>query len=493
MRTGRLFLLALFILCLSQNASGKERVLVIGLDGATWNTLSPWIESGELPFLKKLVDEGAGGNLTSSIPYVSPVAWPTFSTGNMPGKHGIYGFQQCVGTGKPRIPLADSIKSKRLWEILSENGKTSVVMNIQNTYPPDEIRGVHISGVMAPNIAVEPASLKPWLKQQGYIVEGKGWMNTGKKEFLQSLYDTTEKRFDVAGKLMEREDWDFFMVLLTGTDRIQHYLWGDMEDGGEYGSAVLDYYRSIDPKIKELVEKAGPGTDVLILSDHGFGRLDRRVHVNWWLKQEGYLVTKNTWENRKSMLKIWISGFLKRTGLNEVIRKLLVRGGQDAAGYQPPKIEVDFEKSKAFTCGYYTGQIYINPSLSQKEYESVQSEIMQKLRDFKDPKTGNDVVAEVYSKQELYKTGYTREAPDILMTYAPGYWMVGSFTYPWMFEDTKRETGAHEPEGMLIAWGPRIRHGVHADARLRDVAPTILRLFGLPEEMDGEPIEEILA
>ncbi|HHQ45396.1 MAG TPA: hypothetical protein ENN13_04585 [Candidatus Altiarchaeales archaeon] len=474
--------------------SAVEKVLIIGLDGATWTTLEPWIEQGNMPYLKSLYDSGSHSSLMAPIPYVSPVSWPTFATGNNPGRHGIYGFQQCADTDEPRIPLGDSIQSERVWQTLSKNGRKSIIMNLQNTYPPDKINGIVISGVMAPQIAVEPKSLRPWLIEEGYIVEGAGWMNTEKPEFIKSLYNTTEKRVDVAVKLMEREpDWDFMTVLIVGTDRIQHYMWRDMEEGGQYENAMEDYYKFVDTQIQELVEAAGPDTNVFIISDHGFGRLKRRVHINWWLEQEGYLKIENNWDNSKARYMITISGVLKKTGISEIIRKFMVKSGGDAASVRPPTLTLDFENSKAYTCGYYTGQIYLNPNLTDEEYRRVQQEIMEKLRNFKDPKTGMNVVENVYTKDELYHGMAMDEAPDILMIYANEYWVVGSFSYPWLFEDTFRETGCHHQDGIMIASGPDIQTGaIVNDARLMDMAPTVLHMFGIDENMDGRPLIEIL-
>lgn len=70
----------------------SEKVMVIGLDGATFDLIKPWAEAGRLPTFKKLLEEGVHGNRKSTIPYATIPAWPSSATGCNPGKHGFYDF-----------------------------------------------------------------------------------------------------------------------------------------------------------------------------------------------------------------------------------------------------------------------------------------------------------------------------------------------------------------------------------------------------------------
>lgn len=486
--------LLLAILLLSQQTvASKQKVLVIGLDGATWSIVEDWIKQGFLPNLAKLRGEGSWGNLTSIIPFVSPVAWPSFMTGDNPGRHGIYGFQQCrAGEYEPYIPLGSSIKAPTLWKILSENGRKVVVMNVQMTYPPESVNGVIIGGLMSPDIAVYPPELTGWVREQGYIIEGRGYVNTPKKEFLESLYNSSEKRTEVALGLMDKvPDWDFFMMLYSETDRIQHYLWKDMEEGGEYENAILDYYKTVDGQLGQLVEKAGENTTIFIISDHGFTRQKKKVYIDYFLKENGFISTKKSASNLKNSILLRISGLLKRTGLNEVIVKIMVALGGKPGDIQPPKIEVDYDKTTAFTCSYYTGQIYLNQKLDEKEKAEITDDIIRKLGELRDPETGEKMVKEVHKKEELYHGGALAEAPDILIVPEDGYWIVGGFNYPQLIQEGDRETGRHDLEGIIIVSGENVKAGqVISGARLIDVAPTVLSLFGIEPDMDGRPLKE---
>src|SRR3990167_7466735 len=94
----------------------KPKVLVIGIDGGTFDIINPLINKGSLPNLKRLIENGSSGILQSTIPPVSPAAWSTFITGQNPGSHGIYNFFDIwPNTYKLRILNASMRKGKSFW------------------------------------------------------------------------------------------------------------------------------------------------------------------------------------------------------------------------------------------------------------------------------------------------------------------------------------------------------------------------------------------
>jgi len=473
----------------------SKKVCVVGLDGATFTTLKSWMGEGVLPTLSAMAGEGVSGTLTSVIPPVSPVAWPTFMTGNNPGRHGIFGFQQKrKGEVEPYIPLGKNVMGPTIWDILTERGWKSIVLNVQMTYPPTEVDGVLVSGVMSPEISAYPKEYESWLKDQEYIIEGKGYVDTPKDEFIKSLYETTDKRFDAAEKLMDKIDYNFLMMLVSGTDRAQHYMWDDMcEKHPKYGNVLRDYYTHVDGLLGKLFEKAGDDATKIVLSDHGFSQQKKRVHINHWLEKRGYVTVKDNWGNRRKKMLLHLSAFLKSTGLSKLIVKVMVRGGRKPGKMQPPKIELDYEKSRAFTCGYYTGQIYLNPSLPEEEYETVREKLINEIKDLSDPDTGKKIVEGAWRREEIYAGSHLDDAPDILVHLTDGYWVVGGFNYPRLFEGVTRETGQHSMDGVLFMSGQGVRKGAElGGAKLIDVAPTILSLYNIKADMDGRVLSEVL-
>ena len=126
-----------------------SRVLVIGIDGGTFDLIQPWAEAGDLPNLSQLLAEGVHGPLESTLPPVTAPAWTTFATGKNPGKHGVFDFIRPTG-GEFDMINATSIRAPTLWQILSEADRTVGVMNVPVTYPPSKVNGFVIGGMLSP-------------------------------------------------------------------------------------------------------------------------------------------------------------------------------------------------------------------------------------------------------------------------------------------------------------------------------------------------------
>jgi len=113
------------------------RLVVIGLDGATWSVMRPLMESGRLPNLSSLLAGGVGGVMRSSDDAFSPIVWTTLFTGKTPAHHGIDRLQNAWSPNR---------RVHALWEILSESGARVLTANAPGTYPAEAIRGVMLAG-----------------------------------------------------------------------------------------------------------------------------------------------------------------------------------------------------------------------------------------------------------------------------------------------------------------------------------------------------------
>ena len=139
------------------HASQKERLVIIGMDGLTWNLLDPMMERGELPNFKALVDQGQGTLLESERPIRSPALWTTIATGQPRSTHGIYDF--VTGTNywpkelrskKRRLMTSDMRKSPALWNLASHHHKESLIVGWLNTWPAEPVEGT----IVAPYVAL---------------------------------------------------------------------------------------------------------------------------------------------------------------------------------------------------------------------------------------------------------------------------------------------------------------------------------------------------
>ena len=128
-----------------------RRVLVIGLDGASFDLIHPWIEQGLLPTFKKIIEQGASGPLTTIIPPLTGPAWISFMTGKNPGKHAVYDFVIRSNRGYTGIPINASHRDgESLWRIFSDAKKRVGVFAVPATYPPEPVNCFMVTGMLTP-------------------------------------------------------------------------------------------------------------------------------------------------------------------------------------------------------------------------------------------------------------------------------------------------------------------------------------------------------
>jgi predicted AlkP superfamily phosphohydrolase/phosphomutase len=511
----------------SLGEASMPKVLVIGLDGATFDIILPWVKEGKLPNFKKLINEGSYGNSTSTLPTVSPVAWTSFATGVNPGKHGIFGF---LTDYESNPVIRTDVKSKSFWEIASENGKRVITMNVPMTYPPEEINGTMISGYESPEgeIFTYPANLTQELINKGYQIEAlnASFKSGNEDEFLKSLYYTEGKREEIALDLMKKEKWDIFIIVFTETDRMQHYFWNYMEDKDpKYGDEILKFYQKIDKTIGNFLNQTDNNTNVIIMSDHGFGPLKGEIYLNTYFMNNGML-------NFKSPLTYWLiklgltqqslaSRFeqLQKTPIVRFINFVLEKFGlKTRLGTTSPvaldsidlsgltnigKIfpyltydYINFSKTKIYAENF-GGGIYLNVKgrdslgmINQEDYKKIVLETMKDLSELKNSK-GEKLFENVYAREDLYNGPYVDNAPDIIVeSESNGYDTVGWLGYNTLISSNDIKSGNHRKNGMIILWGKNFSRGIIENASIIDIAPTILKVIDLkiPEDMDGKPL-----
>ena len=140
------------------------RVFVLGLDGATLDIMEPMIEAGELPTFREIMKGGCYGRLRSVVPPLSPPAWVSFSTGRLPGSHGILGFTKMLPRSyQMKLVTGQDNRSRTLWDVVGGTGKRVIVLNVPMTYPPKPVNGLLVSGLDTPDLHSDftyPAELK---------------------------------------------------------------------------------------------------------------------------------------------------------------------------------------------------------------------------------------------------------------------------------------------------------------------------------------------
>jgi len=207
------------------------RVLLFGVDGLTFRILHPLMERGLLPNFQRLQNGGVQGVLKSTVPPMTPPGWMSISTGLSPAKHGVYDFWDFEQTEQgPRTHTVTHRKGgKAIWNILSEWGKQVVVANVPITYPPEPVNGILLSGYTAPSIEARvtfPTSFKEELLQAvpNYQIDLNPAVSSSQVgNLLSETLEMTHSHIAML-RLLLSKPWDFFFIVFTGADRIQHFM-----------------------------------------------------------------------------------------------------------------------------------------------------------------------------------------------------------------------------------------------------------------------------
>ncbi len=275
----------------------SERACVIGLDGVPYGMIVELARRGVMSTMARLMDIGKIHPMKASLPEVSAVSWTDFMTGTNAGTHGIFGFTDFKPDSYDvRFPNYLDVKAPTLWEKLGSKGRRSIVINQPSTYPARKIDGVLISGFVALELAkaVWPMSYRAALEQMGYQIDIDILKCRESPEVLWQELTKTMAGGQKALNHFWEEEWDYFEFVVTGTDRLHHFLWQAYEDTSHPShERFLDFYRHIDRLIGKIVaayhKLANTYAGFYILSDHGFTGIVQEVYLNAWLEQNGYL------------------------------------------------------------------------------------------------------------------------------------------------------------------------------------------------------------
>jgi predicted AlkP superfamily phosphohydrolase/phosphomutase len=486
----------------------KSKVLVVGIDGATWALIKPWADEGRLPTFRKLLGNGAWGELRSSIPYMTYPAWKCYSTGKNPGKLGVYWFLG-LDFKKRRIVTHSSLsfKADEFWDYLGRQGFKVGIINMPTTYPPKKIHGFMISGFGASNESeyTTPPSLKRELEEEfDYKVNPSRWIKYHSTDALEDLEELISSRFRVAQRFIP--EVDFMHLTIFFIDNIQHYFWNDKK-------ILLRFYQKIDKNLGRLVRSANV---VFLMSDHGFTALKDVFYINVWLAEKGYLVRNKSYRDSLSQVGITferLASITDRTKLlpylysklpdsiRSRIKLALPADAFDVTFNSLSKL-LDWESTLVVAL---ESTIYLNKEKieSKTEYEKLRTKLIRQLSAVKNPSTNEKVFRRIFRKEEIYSGEHLDVAPDLVVVPAEGYEVkLTLYGEKAMWEselekgrETRKRYGVHSMKGIFLAFGDGIKKGIRLEgASIYDLAPTILHICNIPipEDLDGRILAEIL-
>ncbi len=482
-----------------------SRFLLVGLDGLEPSLVERWMDEGRLPHLASLRDAGSFMPLASTVPPATFPAWTSCATGVNPGRHGIIDFTEMVH-GEYAIRFINSTfrKVPAIWKTLSEAGKRVGVLGVPATYPPEELNGFMVSGFDSPVCTridksfVYPESLyedvKDWRFadfQETNI--GLDWHDKA----LPKLIEGIGIKERIATKLLKREAWDFFMLVFGESDTVAHHFWmfHDPDSprhrpGKE--DAIAQVYERLDVALGKLIETAGEGVTVGVVSDHGFGGAGTGiVHINNWLAEQGLLSFSNA-----------NSSFLKKLALTCVppslhgtlFRRFRSMAAKAESGSRFGGIDWSATKAWSEELNYFPS---VRVNLKGREpdgvvepnnYDEFCDKLCLKLEKW-------TPIAKAWRRGDVYSGKYASSAPDIILELAmeDGYSHSclrsrGGPSFRRLREDEylggkeRGMNGNHRPNGCLFLSKPVSK----AQARIEDIAPTVAACLGVQvPPMDG--------
>ncbi len=455
------------------------RVLVVGWDGATFDLLDPMVAEGELPHLAALMARGRTAALESTRIPISSAAWPTITTGVGPGVHGVYSFFQTEEEGYDvRLVAATDVAAPPIWRVLSGRGQRSHVWGVPITYPPEQIDGTLVAGMLSPFGApyAHPRGLADELRTKGFVPDLGVWRQdqVADLDLVRRQLDLKEQELlELAG----RQDWRLCMFVFKSLDVLCHRPNLDLQ-----GAEIRELLRRLDGILGNLIERVGPDTTVVLLSDHGFKSYRRAFNLHRWLVDEGWSVQREG----------------ESTGASAVGPLAQAKVSQRAA--RLATLDLGASRALADVAEGNFGAIRLNiagreaagPLAREGAAEAIE-ELTARLGTLELP-AGVPLVRGVHRGADLYP-GPLQDArvPDLIVEFDPAWRVYTDLFGPPISVGTPPFPD-HALDGVLVIAGPSIKgDSERSRAQLTDVAPMLYHLMGepIPARLEGDPSPSI--
>lgn len=494
-------------------------VLVIGLDGATFDVLVPLADRGVMPNLAHLMRRSAMSVLNSTCPTLTPVAWTSFLTGAGPETHGIFDFRYLDhNDGTLRLNHAGRVSCRTLLDEVSRAAGDVVSLNLPMTYPAgSHLRGMVVGGLDSPS---RDAVLAPY-PEFARRLEARGvdydlrtiWRRkpADEAELKLGVRETCkafQSRVAAAEIADEMHDWRLMIVQFQTLDSLQHRLWhlldvpGSPEPAPQSSREVDRAMRALDDCIGQLLELAlRRRAAVVVVSDHGFGPFREKIVLPELLRRRGLLVPA-FWHTRLRYRAGRVALKLRKR------RHRRRRPGSSTASLARPldgRLPVDWRRSVAVAAhGDIAALVYLNtrerfgngPVVTSGQYEQTAADAIAALAEATHPVTGERLFVDAYSTAaRLGDDPIARHWPDVVGIPADGFHVRHRFNRQGRLIDADPSlTGTHRLQGVLMINAPGVILDAHNPAEIKDVAPSVLNLLGLGpgEAMTGRVLTEMI-
>jgi len=494
--------------------STGRKVVILGVDGADHGYYRRWIGKGLAPTFARLAQRGRLGILQSTYPPVTAPAWISLVTGEQPGSHGIVGFAApFTGEYARKVVNSGSVASPTVWEIAGRHAARCLVVNVPLTYPVRPVNGILVSGMLTPEGAsfTHPPEFQEKLSriQPDYVIDLVWQIYEGRGlDLVRDVREMTRVQAELCVKLLESEPWDFFMVVFTGMDRLQHCLHEHIvaADDDEavardpLTAAVREAIVDLDARLGDILRAAGEDANAVVVSDHGFGPLEASVYFNRWLADEGLLALKprsaatsrRAWKralNRLGIRRSTLTAVGRALGLGSAVDRRVQTLNPFVGGIDWDRTKVHYYPTNGFFVNLKGRDMFgaVEPG---EQYEHVRDDLIRRLEAMRDPRTGDRLIPVVKRREEIFAGRSLDRLPDVFIEFLdrPFDAYMQDYDVPGVFATSEWGNGTHRRNGLYIGAGPAFASGDEVEGlEIFDVAPNVLHALGfpIPANMDG--------
>lgn len=501
------------------------RVLLIGLDAGESSLIREWARSGYLPNLRRILDGGASADLSSTARHFPDVVWPVIYTSKGPARFEPYFFIR-PKQATARLEIVDHTLSghEPFWVTAARHGRRCAVIDAPKIGLQPPAGGVQLSGwgchaTLSP-LASQPADVAAGvLARHGryplLTCDDHGPSLSEYTRLRQLILTAVEARRRLLCELLRSAPWDLFFAVFSETHCAGHQFWHlhdaahpqHVAGGDQLHSAMRDVYQAVDRAIGDLVATAGDDTCVVICSGHGMqpeyhGRDLLPTLLEWW----GMRGPDNIVPDRARERTVVV-----RPPLMNALRQAVPLRWQYAAKGLLPRPIVDeltcrfvgVQQLDVRARAFYVPNNDLTPTIRinligrdpfgkvapGREHAELRDVLITRLRELIHPDTGRPALRDVTAVHDHYEGAYAAGLPDIVgfwsperfigALYSPGYGTV-------VGGHRDHRTGGHSANGFLALSQPDGAAPHLAGADIKDIAPTVLRLLGVPVPPDME-------
>lgn len=237
-----------------------KNVYVLGLDGASWNILVPLLKKGTMPNLAKMVKDSSCGHFATYGEQFTPPVWASIATGMKAKKHRVTQFPDTIY----------HLRTKPLWEILSDNGDKAGVVNWMNAYPAVELNGFFLTnnqGRLPYTFYVKYPEDFERLPEELFLPDNEDTLSKNLESLRGKMTGELENARRVIDFCTDLHSYRGIFTYIHTIDSIQHFFWSDFQSKEK--DVFLHSWEEIDRHIAEVNKRIGKDTLLCIMSDHG--------------------------------------------------------------------------------------------------------------------------------------------------------------------------------------------------------------------------------